>query len=581
MAREHVLVLVPALALVLAAGCDDTGGGGPAPTPDAGPGALTVTRAVRTPSLPGCSLAGPMAVRSRGESQILAVTDDGWVRAFDAASGAEAWSMRVPAPTGYDANITAPPATFDDSHVVIAYQYMSPTSTERTEHRVAVIDLEARALDASFAELRLEARVPASDGSGLVEMLAANAFSRSALVRASVPDRTRGLVYVSYGNIRDIQPWHGWVLELDLDRWHDEGASVAISAVLLTTPETSCGTPGDSGADDMICGGGVWTPAGPKLWPTADGSGGWELVVPTGNGQLDLGRRDYANTLMRTGRGLAFDPGCDATACAGFDVHDPSAACVESCENLFIPRLRAGDAPLRPASGNCDGLSLFDCYARIDWDLGASSPARIEVPGGPTVVALPAKDGGLYLFDAAHFGRLYDRAQIADLCGTPTDTCTAEWAGMMITEPAVTEVDGVPVVLVATHMFDVSHPSGVVALRVVMRDGAPRLEPFWTAPERGTDEALLRFRRQPSRIALVPIDGVEHAVVIDVGLRDDPGVLYLVRVRDGAVVSRTPLDGNGQRYAMPLVDGARVWVSSCEAPGEGAGHLEAFDIRRE
>ncbi len=104
---------------------------------------------------------------------------------------------------------------------------------------------------------------------------------------------------------------------------------------------------------------------------------------------------------------------------------------------------------------------------------------------------------------------------------------------------------------------------------------------YWFYVRFGTDEAMLRFRRQPSRIALVPIDGVEHAVVIDVGLRDDPGVLYLVRVRDGAVVSRTPLDGNGQRYAMPLVDGARVWVSSCEAPGEGAGHFEAFDLRRE
>src|SRR5690606_25021479 len=158
---------------------------------------------------------------------------------------------------------------------------------------------------------------------------------------------------------------------------------------------------------DMICGGGVWSPAGPVLVQREDD---YEVLVPTGNGQLDLARRDYANTLMRTGPGLVFDPGCDPVACADFDPLDPSRACLESCANLFVPRMMPDDPPLGTTSGVCEGLTFFECYAALDWDLGANSPARVELPGGPTVYVLPGKDGGVYLIDADHLGTLYDRA---------------------------------------------------------------------------------------------------------------------------------------------------------------------------
>src|SRR5262245_27417146 len=95
-------------------------------------------------------------------------------------------------------------------------------------------------------------------------------------------------VYVSLGNIQDIQPWHGWLFELDLDAWRAGGE--AITASLVTTPEADCGIPGTSGARERQCGGGIWAPAGPLV------SGG-ELFVPTGNGQLDVPRGDHANTL--------------------------------------------------------------------------------------------------------------------------------------------------------------------------------------------------------------------------------------------------------------------------------------------
>ena len=90
----------------------------------------------------------------------------------------------------------------------------------------------------------------------------------------------------------------------------------------------------------MICGGGVWTPTGPTL---VERAGGRELWIPTGNGQLDVGRGDFANSIMRVGLDLAFDPGCSA-ACDGFDPTAPSEACMASCANVFMPRLAPGDA---------------------------------------------------------------------------------------------------------------------------------------------------------------------------------------------------------------------------------------------
>jgi len=48
-----------------------------------------------------------------------------------------------------------------------------------------------------------------------------------------------------------------------------------------------------------------------------------------------------------------------------------------SCKNLFIPRLLEGDAPLRPATGECDNKSYWECLAWMDYDLGASAPIKV------------------------------------------------------------------------------------------------------------------------------------------------------------------------------------------------------------
>jgi len=291
---------------------------------------------------------------------------------------------------------------------------------------------------------------------------------------------------------------------------------------------------------------------------------------------LDPNRGQFANSVLRIGRGLAFSHGCVDASCASWDPVDPSRSCAESCKDLFVPRMEPDDPPLRPASGRCDGKTMFECWAQIDWDFGASTPVVVDVPNGPEVVIAAAKDGAVYAFDADHFGTLYDRLQIAAWCGAPDDACTAEWAGMIVTEPIVTTLAGAPLLLIPTFEFDHTHAGGVVAVRLAMEDGAPHLTRVWSAPS--GDEAVARFRRHSSRPVLTEIGGESVALVYDVGDGATEGRLFAIRVSDGEVLGRAYLDGAGQRNVRPLVHGERVWVSSCVA-GDSAGHLESYRLR--
>lgn len=539
------------------------------------PTALRGTVSFVTPEV-GCTMASPMMITSQGASYVLMPATDGVVRAYDPTDGSLEFSVSLPVTTGYVADVTAPPVLFDDSHLVVALQHVAGPNYGRLDHQVVVIDLEARALDPAFPTLTLGASLPDYSGTMTVPFLAANSFSRSALVHTSTADTTRGFAYVGFGNQRDIQPWHGWLFELNLDAWAT--GSTAQSAVLLTTPDTDCGVPGTSGSREMACGGGIWAPAGPEAHETP---GSYELYVPTGNGLLDLNTSQYANTIMRTTRGLAFDPGCDAVACAAFDSADPARACLDSCTNLFVPRLMPGEPAVVPESGVCNGMTLLECYAALDWDLGANATARVSVPGGPDVMVLPAKDGAVYLFDANHFGTLYDRETVVAPCGTATDACYADWAGMMVTAPLIATVDGGPVVVVPSFMYDRTHPAGVVALRIVMRAGSPVLEPFWTAPTFDSPEAHARFRQHPSRAALVTVEGEPYVLVVDVASAGGHGTLLAVRLRDGAIAARVTLTGEGNRYSVPLVSGSRVFITSCVTNPPANGHLEAIDLARD
>jgi hypothetical protein len=528
---------------------------------------VKLQRAFRSADTAGCAWASPvvtggddpLVVVATGEGVVTAYTPDGDVR----------WQTLVAALTAGDrAWIAATPAIVDD-HVVIAWQD-ADESSNRHAHHVAVLSATTGALDPTFPTVALTASLPATGG-GQVAFLDSTQFSRSTLIAARRPGDTLGVVYVSYGNLQDIQPWHGWVFEVDLDRWQASGAAAAVTAVALTTPETDCGTPGMSGSEEMICGGGVWAPGGPTLVPVGND---YELWIPTGNGQLDLGRNDYANTILRTGRGLALTPAC--SACASFDPIAPDPTCMASCANAFIPRLRPGDPPLSPPNGLCDGLTFLQCYGRLDLDLGADSPVLVET-GGRRLGVLPAKDGAVYLFDADHFGTMLDRLPLREFCGSNGGTCTANWAGTMVTKPAVAQIDNAPVIFVPTFYFDQTNPGGVVALEIA--DG-PTLHERWSAPRRDDPEAVQRFREHTGRAVVVDVAGTSYVLIADPGAENAPsGILYAIDARTGTIVDRGGLDGPGEKYIEPAVIGERAFVTSCNTIANGPTHLEAWDVQ--
>ena len=121
---------------------------------------------------------------------------------------------------------------------------------------------------------------------------------------------------------------------------------------------------------------------------------------------------------------------------------------------------------------------------------------EVRLANGGSVLVQAGKDGALYLIDPEHLGTLYDRKQIVDVCGTEKNPCVLPAAGTIVTEPAVTEMDGTPVVIVPTFVPDHVHSAGVVAVKIVVRDGTPKIEPFWRAPDAGSREAIEYFRRR-------------------------------------------------------------------------------------
>jgi hypothetical protein len=545
--------------------------------PDGAGSSACVTPSFVSEAFDGCLFGSPLAYQGPDGPEVVVVSGDGHVAALSQDDGRARFDLRLPARPDQMTLVVATPALIDDRRLAVAWQDVpadsdSPVTDTRFSHRVAIVDLDRGELDDAFSVVELAGGANATEG-GVVDFRPEYALSRASLVHAEGKSG-RGYVYVSFGNVRDIQPFHGFVFELDLDAWRDRGESAAISAVLVTTPETDCGSTGHSGAREMVCGGGIWAPAGPEVVTTDEG---FEMIVPTGNGALDPTRRDYAHTMMRLrGPGLAFDDGCDPTACASWDVQAPSNECMQSCENLFIPRF--GDSVSTLDAGACDGLSFFGCYAALDWDLGAGSPTVAGVPNGPRVVLLPAKDGAVYLTDFAKLGTLYDRLQVAETCGSHGDGCSADWAGMMVTKPETTVVEGGLLAIVATFEFDESNPAGLVGVRVGLDASKPVLQKAWEAPRADSPEALTAFRSHPSRVRLFEWEGETHAAVVDVGRGSKSGTLYVVRARDGAVRARQPLDGNGQRFAQPLATGGRLFVPSC-ADGAGPGRLEAFRMR--
>lgn len=566
-----------ALLLVLLSGCAPPGCDGPSGIPpllSSGPIKLSFEgHDFPTAERPGvrldaCAIASPLL----GPDGELIISGSDAVVGVDPDDGAERWRVTLPAPEGERAFVVATPALDDDGRLYVGYHTTSSAAqrrdvnTARLRHRVAVIDAHAHALVDDKPALDLVGELESPNGSGTVSFRPANALLRSDLVIAHPnPDATGRKLYATFGNARDIQPWHGFAFEIDVDSW-------SISGFIVTTPEADCGPSGVSGSRERICGGGLWAPSGPLL---LDDGPDYSLILAPGNGQLDLAREDYANTLMRVGPGLDFDPGCDPDACAGFDPDDPARACVESCADLFVPRVPEGEPDPFTVS-RCEGLTMFECWQALDY-IGGSTPVRVTSDDGDDALLYPTKDGSVYLVDTAHLGLLHDREQLVPVCGAvPGAPCALDWAGMIVTQPALShDDDGTPLALVATFMPDDIQPAGVVALRVVHSEDGPRLERKWEWPPRPSVEASTRFRRHPTRIQVRSLQGRDVAFIAETPRDGTPGTLIALDAISGELLDETALSGPGYRFTLPLVTDDAVYLSSCESD-EGDGFLEAI-----
>ena len=563
---------------------------GDQPTP--GPITVKLTRLFPTEtnkkvSFFGCLFASPLHYKAASGDQIIVADGGGSVSALNPTTGALVWQLRLPVDDTEDPFVVATPVIVGQ-RLVVSYHTIAKRDKSgagpnvvdpRLRHRVAVVALETGQLDSAFPPIDLVATKPSWDNSGEVAFLPHRNLGRAALRHGVAPGDTLGRVYVAFGNAQDLQPWHGWIFELNLDQWQSVGTSAAIGASLVVTPEKDCGSPGHSGAGESVCGGGLWAPSGELLVKTADS---FYLILAPGNGQLDLARKDYANTLMKIGPGLAFDPLCDADKCQGFDPYAPSLACATSCANLFIPRIPAGDPLLTPESGVCESKNMFQCWERLDY-AGGSTPVFVKLDGGPALLAYPTKDGHIYLVDADHLGTLYHRLELAKICGTKTDPCYADWAGMIVTQPAQTiGADGNPLLVVPTFMPDKTHPAGIVGLTVTNVAGVgPRFQKLWEYPTFDSAEALKRFRIHPSRMQIATYGPNQDQIgwIVEVP-QNSPGTLIGVRVTDGKLMVETKLVGPGYRFTLPLVHENTVYVNSCDGE-RGPGHVEAYRISHE
>lgn len=520
-----------------------------------------------------CMFASPQSWTDAAGTEAFVVAASDKVALIDPDDGSLVAEVTLPAPEGERPFVIATPALVGDL-LVVAY-HTTPAESEprevgdaRLRHLAAVVNLEERAIDERFPWVEID---------GVFQTFESVAFpfepqrgiSRGALVHLAEGEEL-GRVYVTFGNVRDIQPWHGFIFALDLDAWQQDAAG-AVADSFVTTAVDDCGPDGQSGSRDRRCGGGLWSPSGPLV---REGEDGPELILPPGNGEFDLSREAYANTLMRVSAELEFESGCDEELCADFDRDFPAEACVASCENLWVPQ-QLEEAPL-PINDACteDG-SLFACWGAMDY-IGGSTPVEAEL-GALSLLAYPTKDGAIYLVDAENLAQQYDRFQAFDVCGTEEDPCRWDWAGMMVTQPALTEIDGDPVVIVAGFMPDNTHDAGVSALRIVEDgEGGARFEQLWNYPERGSSEAQQRFREHPSR-PLITQHGERELVWVLEARRGEQGRLLALNTSDGEPVADIALPVPGYRFTLPAFAADTLAFPSCSSEA-GPSHLELWRV---
>lgn len=389
-------------------------------------------------------------------------------------------------------------------------------------------------------------------------------MARSAIAYMPVKGEL-GRVYVGFGADRDQGIWHGWLFEVDLEAWRRTSGQQAVRSVLLTTPVDDCSE------EKKDCGGGIWAYDGPQVYQSRSG---YEVLVQTGNGRLDLSKGSYAQSLLRLSPGLKFAPKCSVGACESVNPLDPSSACLETCENLFVPRLLPGEPNLSPVDRSCEGKSFLQCLDVNDWDFGGGSPLWFSLEGQNLIITA-SKAGGVYLLDGDRMGLMYDAKQAGLLCGTVASPCPAPWEGISLARPTIVRRAEQTIALVPTYNYDSVSPAGVVAYAI---EGSPqpKMREIWRAPSQESKEAIKWFREPPTRLILT--SGSEH---------DDPiawiadnsaeGRLLGIRVSDGKVLANLRTAGRPSRNARPESDARHIYLPTVSR--DGLAQIEVFDIR--
>ena len=292
---------------------------------------------------------------------------------------------------------------------------------------------------------------------------------------------------------------------------------------------------------------------------------------------LDLGRKDYAQSMLRLKPGLKFEPLCDEKRCRKINPRDPPDTCLSTCKNLFVPRLLPTDPPLRPPDGSCDGVTFLQCLEKKDWDFGSTSPVRVELANNRTVYVTAGKAGDLYLVDGDTLGIMYDRKQVVDLCGTVNDPCSDLNEGLIINEPQIGWLEGLAVVIIATHSPDQSHAAGVIAYKIRTEANQPRLEKLWQVPDPATVEAKRWFRAPPTRPVIADFEGEPLVWVADNG---PEGRVLGVRLRDGKIVANVRTAGWPMRNAKPVLYQNVIYLPTAVPNHENLTWIEAYRISR-
>lgn len=524
------------------------------------------TKLKRAKVFRGYFSASPQIVALPGKAPfLLATPSEGIIAALDLVSGQVIWQLQLPSDPGYIPLLQATPVQVGE-RLVVAYRWIS-SKTGMDSNHARVIDLKNGKLDAAFDDLEFSAEVAASSGGGTVRFDPAIQHAVSAL--ALISSAGRELVYVSFSSLGDQGGWHGWLFELDLGAWKRGPSRSAITSVFVTTPEVDC-----DGTSGKLCGGGLWGYSGPQ---TRRSDEGFEIIVQSGNGLLNLRTGDYAQSMLRLKPGLKFDPLCSAEQCTNIDPRNPPDACLRTCKNLFVPRLLPSDKPLRPADGLCDGKTFLQCLDVEDWDFGSSSPVFIDLPGKQSIYVTAGKAGDIYVLDATTLGIMYDRKQAVELCGTAEEVCPDTSEGMIISQPQVAWVEGRPVVVIATHNPDHVHAAGVIGYAIVTAVGEPHLKKIWQVPPSSAPEAKRWFRALPTRPIIADFEGEPIAWVADSGL--EPRLLG-IRIRDGKLVVNVRTAGSPQRNAKPVIYRNVLYLPTVVPSCGDLTWIEAYQISR-